>query len=110
LLSDLPPGGHRKSFDTIGDAHGTIGGLEMSPDGLHLTYDADGAIYVVGSDGSGLRRLSDDQMICRHACFSEDGDRIAYVADGKLCTADLHSGANAVVTGDQLQIEDFHWT
>jgi hypothetical protein len=107
LLSDLPPGGHRKIFDTVGGAHDRIGGLEMSRDGLRLAYDA--AIYVVGTDGSGLRRLSADGVSCRCPRLASDGARIAYVANDRLCIADLDGGKPVLLTADNVRVDTFEW-
>jgi hypothetical protein len=109
LLSDLPPGGHRKIFDTVGGEHGRIGGLEMARNGLRLAYDADGSIYMVGSDGSGLRRISPDGVTCRCPRFAQDGTRIAYVGNDKLYLADVEGGTPLALTGNDFHLDTFVW-
>ena len=109
LLSDLPPGGYRKKLDTVGGAHDRIGGLEMSRDGLRLAYDGDAAIYLVGTDGSGLRRLSTDGVSCRCPRFARDGARIAYAANDRLCIADLDGGKPVLLTADDVRVDTFEW-
>jgi hypothetical protein len=63
--------------------------LVWSPDGTRLAFDADGEIYTVGADGSGLTRVihGEDPQ------WSPDGSRIAYTLGG-LVIADP-DGTNA---------------
>jgi Tol biopolymer transport system component len=111
LLADLPPGGHRKVFDTFGREHERIGALAMSPDGLRLAYDGDGVIHLIAADGGNLRRVSPDGMDCRCPHFSEDGARLAYVGNHQLCVADVEAGMTVVTAagGDELRIGGFVW-
>lgn len=109
LLSNLPPGAEVKFFDSVGGEHNRIGALEMSIDGLRLAYDADGAIYIVESDGSKLRRISKEGVGCRCPRFAEDGARIAFVADGKLCVADCDGNDQETFANDELRVDEFIW-
>ena len=71
-----------------------IGDVAWSPDGTRVTFVRTtvgergfrSAIYVVGSDGSGERKLADDAM---QPAWSPDGDRIAFTStrdrNGQTC-------------------------
>jgi Tol biopolymer transport system component len=48
-----------------------------SPDGRRLVFQAPTGIYIVNTDGSGLRKLADGGAYAR---WSPRGDRIAYIA------------------------------
>jgi Tol biopolymer transport system component len=62
------------------------GALAWSPDGSRLAFCADGGIWVIGADGSGLRKLIPKGEIPN---WSPDGSRIAYqVRAGPLRIAD----------------------
>jgi Tol biopolymer transport system component len=57
--------------------------LVWSPDGSRLAFDTDDGIWVVGSDGAGLR------MVIRHGhnpTWSPDGSRLAYATWKELGT------------------------
>jgi Tol biopolymer transport system component len=72
VLVDWRRGGRQK--DAM-DNH--VYRLVWSPDGSRLAFDSDDGIWVVGSDGSGLR------MVIRHGhnpTWSPDGSRLAYAA------------------------------
>lgn len=109
LLSDIPPGAIVKHFDSIGGEHNRIGALEMSRDGLRLAFDADGAIYLIGTDGSGLRRVSKEGLDCRCPQLSKDGERIAFVADGQLCVTDCEGTGVETLANDELRVDEFYW-
>jgi Tol biopolymer transport system component len=49
--------------------------LAWSPDGSRLAFDTDDGIWVVGSDGSGLRMVIRDGL---SPTWSPDGSRLAY--------------------------------
>jgi Tol biopolymer transport system component len=58
--------------------------LAWSPDGSRLAFDTDDGIWVVGSDGAGLR------MVIRHGqnpTWSPDGSRLAYVTWNDAATS-----------------------
>ena len=58
---------------------------DLSPDGKLFAFDSRGGtqddIFVLGSDGKGLRQLTDDVYRDRHPAFSPDGKRLAFHSD-----------------------------
>jgi len=68
-----------------------IGGFmtfpNYSPDGTRIAFsgnlpgDSKAAIFVIGTDGSGLIRLTDDSSNSTFAVWSPDGARIAFESD-----------------------------
>ena len=61
----------------------------LSPDGTQLAFVAplgaqSAAIMVSALDGTGARRLTDDEKFNTHPAWSPDGEEIAYIADGRL--------------------------
>lgn len=62
-----------------------VGSLAWSPDGSRLAFETDDGIWIVGSDGSGLR------MVIRHGhnpTWSPDGSRLAFATWNELGTSD----------------------
>ena len=59
--------------------------FDVSPDGKQFAFDSRGGaqddIFVVQSDGKGLRQLTDDAYRDRHPVFSPDGRRLAFHSD-----------------------------
>jgi Tol biopolymer transport system component len=53
--------------------------LVWSPDGSRLAFQGSGGIWVIGADGSGLRKLIPGG---RRPSWSPDGSRIAYQSEG----------------------------
>jgi hypothetical protein len=109
LLADLPPGSIKKTFDHIGKEHGRIGALDVSCDGMHLCYDGDGVVYVVGTDGVGTRRVSPETMTSGCARFLGDGSRLAFIADGSLCVTDLGSETFDKLGAGEFHVDAFEW-
>ncbi|MDQ2982566.1 MAG: hypothetical protein M3R70_01380 [Actinomycetota bacterium] len=74
----IAPSGRKHRRLTAGRSDG---GPTWSPDGKHLAFERGGGneshIYVVGSDGRGLRRLND--QLSHSAAWSPDGRQIAYL-------------------------------
>ena len=59
--------------------------FDVSPDSSMFAFDSRGGaqddIFVVQSDGKGLRQLTDDVYRDRHPVFSADGRRLAFHSD-----------------------------
>ena len=62
----------------------------FSPDGAHLAFTADGALYLAGPRGEEPRRLLEP---AHDPAFSPDSARIAFVAEGGLWLTDLAGAA-----------------
>ncbi|MGH9759925.1 MAG: TolB family protein [Blastocatellia bacterium] len=107
--ADLSPGTHVKKLESCSGEHQRISALEMSRDGLKLAYEGDGIIYVVGTDGSIPRRITTEGLNCRCPRFSEDGSRLAFVLDQKLCMFSMDDNGSEIFTGDELRIDEFIW-
>jgi Tol biopolymer transport system component len=62
-----------------------IGDFDLSPDGRAFAFDSRGGsqddLFVLSSDGSGLRQLLDDAPKDRHPTFSPDGKRLVFISD-----------------------------
>ena len=85
----------RLTFDTEGRLVGRpqeiyessqeMADFDVSPDGRMFAFDSRGGaqddIFVVQSDGKGLRQLTDDAYRDRHPVFSPDGHRLAFHSD-----------------------------
>jgi WD40-like Beta Propeller Repeat len=68
-----------ESDGKLSDEIGPSAKLVWSPDGSRLAFEAAGGIWVIGADGSGLRKLIPRGS---HPSWSPDGSRIAYEVDG----------------------------
>lgn len=96
---------------------GHVFGLDWSPDGEHLVFaitdgtfsasvgllDDDRGVYVVGVDGSGLRRVAIDGL---DPYWSPDGSHIAYTRPDPQDPADGR-GSLEIVRLDDLQVQNF---
>ena len=62
-----------------------VADFDVAPDGKTIAFDARGAaqedIYLMGTDGKGVRQVTDDPFKDRHPKFSPDGSRIAFHSD-----------------------------
>ena len=63
----------------------------LSPDGIRLAFVArpsglaqSATIMVSALDGTGARRLTQDEKFNTHPAWSPNGEEIAYISDGKL--------------------------
>ena len=71
--------------DEIYESSQEMSDSDLSPDGTLFAFDSRGGtqddIFVLGSDGKGLRQLTDDVYRDRHPAFSPDGKRLAFHSD-----------------------------
>ena len=81
----------------------------VSPDGTRLAYVArpsapgkSAAIMVSALDGTGARRLTQDERFNTYPAWSPDGEEIAYIADGQL-TVMRADGTNVSVLAPSVQ-------
>ena len=62
-----------------------VSDITLSPDGQFLAFDSLGGtqedIFLIRTDGSGLRKLTDDAPRDRFPSFSGDGSHIAFMSD-----------------------------
>jgi Tol biopolymer transport system component len=66
----------------------------FSPDGTQLAFVRDGAIYIVGVDGSGLRQVTPASLVASRPQWSPDGSKIAF---GTSDQANVDVGQNVHV-------------
>jgi len=62
-----------------------VADFDVSPDGKWIVFDARGAaqedVYLMSTEGKGVRQVTDDPFKDRHPKFSPDGSRIAFHSD-----------------------------
>jgi Tol biopolymer transport system component len=70
----------RTGFHTVPHTRSySVGGVDWSPDGKRFAFEESfGAVYVVGADGVGLRRIADHAVGPR---WSPDGTRLVFSSD-----------------------------
>ena len=70
--------------ETVAGSRETMHNFSFSPDGQRMVYDAVGVaqedIWIVNTDGTGRRRLTDDRFVDRFPVWSPAGDRIAFLS------------------------------
>jgi hypothetical protein len=106
-LGDVLPGAGAHALTPIGGKYSMIRGMQLSPDKKLLLFEADDAIYIMETDGAGLRRISD--LPARRPVFSPDGSRIAFLSGGKLYIIDWQGRETAMPHAAGLQIDSFLW-
>ena len=80
----------------------------LSPDGVQLAFVAplgvqSTAIMVSALDGTGMRRLTQDERYNTYPAWSPDGEEIAYIADGKLMVMRA-DGSDARVLAPSVEV------
>jgi Tol biopolymer transport system component len=96
----------------------TISAIEWSHDGSQLAFVAGGALWVVGSDGAGLRELfAPDGLMVKDASWSPDGSRLAVFAGDELWLVATDGAAAhrlfqpVVYAGYTMEdVEDVEWS
>ena len=87
--ADMPEPIYLQQFVTLGGEFNEIGKLQMSSDGMWLIFDADGAVYAMGTDGGSKRRISQDGLRCKQPTLSRTNNQLAFLSDGALHTCDI---------------------
>ena len=78
-----------------------LGPPAWSPDGSRLAFRASGGIWVIGADGSGLRKVIPNG---EKASWSPDGSRIAYQVRGRMSLGPLR-----IADADGGNVQKFTW-
>jgi Tol biopolymer transport system component len=85
LAFDPATGGVRGQPAEILQTSQEVSNVTLSPDGQLLAFDSMGGrqedLFLIRSDGSGLRKLTDDAPRDRFPSFSSDGRRIVFMSD-----------------------------
>ncbi len=82
-----------------------------SPDGLDVIYTKAkyNGLYIVSSDGKGIRQLSDEEGIGYNVQWSKDGSKLIVEKDGKKKALDLtgeESSAEGLYDQDMISAKD----
>jgi dipeptidyl aminopeptidase/acylaminoacyl peptidase len=80
---------------------GCEGALAWSPDGSRLAFCGPGGIWVIGADGSGLRKVIPNG---ENPSWSPDGSRIAYQVRGRMSLGPLR-----IADADGGNVQKFTW-
>src|SRR4030043_1768876 len=107
-------------IDLIYTCDEKLSGLRLSPAGEAFVFtkrlgegtDANEEICVVGLDGSGYTRLTDNRRLDTYPAWSPNGARIAFLAMSE--TLDIHvmdrdGGAEALLYDSGYHDADIHW-
>ena len=77
--------GTQRQRVAVGNPRKGISSLDWAPDARRIAFmhwDGDGEIFVVNSDGSGLRKLTDNRLVNDQGpSWSPDGRAIAFTSD-----------------------------
>ena len=81
---------------TTPQAHSVSGDTSpnFSPDGTKIAFSGDGAIYVIGIDGTGLRQMTPSSLDAVNPRWSPDGSKVLF---GNPDTASAVVGRNIYV-------------
>jgi Tol biopolymer transport system component len=82
---------------------------DWSPDGSKIAFQRGGqsvnGIYVIGSEGSSLRRLGECRF-CNHPAWSPDGRKIAYDHGGDIWVMTAQGGSPVNITRTRSMSKD----
>ncbi len=68
------------------------------------------ALWIVDADGSGLQPLTARDMDARAPRWSEDGERLAFVADGQIHVLWLDTGRSSRISALEHGVSELAWS
>jgi hypothetical protein len=83
---------------------------EWSPDGTRFAFSDGGDIYVINTDGSGVRNLTPEFTNARHPSWSPDGSQIAYGTNNDVRVIPAAGGAPRIVIGGLREAWEVSWS
>ncbi len=97
---DLGSVPHRLNSEITGSGIAQINNPDVSPDRERIVFEWHGAIWLVATDGSGLRQLADDAQNLRYPVWSPDGQFVAFL---RIQGPDAFD--HLIIPGDPLNLE-----
>ena len=80
----------------------------VSPDGTRVAFVLSDQIYVVGIDGTGLKKITNDVDTHSYPTWSPDGSRLAYTSAGHLDFVPIEGGEASNIFDLYPEFKDHH--